>query len=34
VTVLWPGGEREAYGDFASGRGYALRQGEGSDLAE
>ena len=34
VTVLWPGGERETFGDFAAGGGYALRRGTGDSVVE
>ncbi|MCY4014642.1 MAG: CRTAC1 family protein [Gammaproteobacteria bacterium] len=30
VVVRWPGGAREAFGDFAAGETHELRQGEGS----
>ena len=30
VVVIWPGGVREAFGDFAAGRTYTLREGDGT----
>ena len=32
VTVSWPGGKRESFGDFAAGQDVELREGEGSPL--
>ena len=32
VTVSWPGGSRESFGDFAAGRDIELRKGEGLPL--
>ena len=30
VAVIWPGGAREAFGDFAAGRTHTLREGDGT----
>ena len=30
VAVIWPGGAREAFGDFPAGRTHTLREGDGT----